>query len=145
VNIRYIIGGFIVVVFIIWGATAFMKTTIQYVSIAEAKSATHNVQVIGKIDFDKVNYNEDDSRLEFAIYDDEAEEPTTAERMDVVYYGVVPGNFDQATSVVLIGKPTENSFVADKMLVKCPSKYQGEGEDGYQDMKKHDEATNSGV
>jgi len=145
VNIRYIIGGFIVVVFIIWGATAFMKTTIQYVSIAEAKSATHNVQVIGKIDFDKVNYNEDDSRLEFAIYDDEAEEPATAERMNVVYYGVVPGNFDQATSVVLIGKPTENSFVADKMLVKCPSKYQGEGEDGYQDMKKHDEATNSGV
>jgi len=145
VNIRYIIGGFIVVVFIIWGATAFMKTTIQYVSIAEAKSATHNVQVIGKIDFDKVSYNEDDSRLEFAIYDDEAEEPATAERMDVVYYGVVPGNFDQATSVVLIGKPTENSFVADKMLVKCPSKYQGEGEDGYQDMKKHDEATNSGV
>lgn len=144
-NIRYIIGGLIVVVFIIWGATAFMKTTIQYVSIAEAKSATHNVQVIGKIDFNEVNYNEDDSRLEFAIYDNEAEEPTTAERMDVVYYGVVPGNFDQATSVVLIGKPAENSFVADKMLVKCPSKYQGEGEDGYQDMKKHDEATNSGV
>ncbi len=143
-NIRYIIGGLIVVVFVVWGATAFMKTTIQYVSIAEAKTATHNVQVIGKIDFDVVNYNADDSRLEFAIYDIESDQPTTAERMNVVYYGVVPGNFDQATSVVLIGKPEQDSFVADKMLVKCPSKYQGEGGE-FQDMKKHDEAQGSGV
>jgi len=144
VNIRYIIGGLIVVVFVVWGATAFMKTTIQYVSIAEAKTATHNVQVIGKIDFDVVNYNADDSRLEFAIYDIESDQPTTAERMNVVYYGVVPGNFDQATSVVLIGKPEQDSFVADKMLVKCPSKYQGEGGE-FQDMKKHEEAQGSGV
>lgn len=143
-NIRYIIGGLIVVVFVVWGATAFMKTTIQYVSIAEAKTATHNVQVIGKIDFDVVNYNADDSRLEFAIYDIESDQPTTAERMNVVYYGVVPGNFDQATSVVLIGKPEQDSFVADKMLVKCPSKYQGEGGE-FQDMKKHEEAQGSGV
>jgi len=134
----------IVVVFVVWGATAFMKTTIQYVSIAEAKTATHNVQVIGKIDFDVVNYNADDSRLEFAIYDIESDQPTTAERMNVVYYGVVPGNFDQATSVVLIGKPEQDSFVADKMLVKCPSKYQGEGGE-FQDMKKHEEAQGSGV
>ncbi|MFH2048858.1 MAG: cytochrome c maturation protein CcmE [bacterium] len=143
-NIRYIIGGLIVVVFIVWGATAFMKTTIQYVSIAEAKTATHNVQVIGKIDFEAVNYNTDDSRLEFAIYDIESDQPTTAERMNVVYYGVVPGNFDQATSVVLVGKPDQDSFVADKMLVKCPSKYQGEGGE-FQDMKKHEEAQGSGV
>lgn len=143
-NIRYIIGGLIIVVFVVWGATAFMKTTIQYVSIAEAKAATHNVQVIGKIDFDVVNYNADDSRLEFAIYDIESDQPTTAERMKVVYYGIVPGNFDQATSVVLIGKPVQDSFVADKMLVKCPSKYQGEGGD-YQDMEKHEAAQESGV
>ncbi len=144
-NTRYIIGGLIVVVFIIWGAVAFMKTTIQYVSIAEAKTAIYNVQVIGKIDFDAVNYNTDESRLEFAIYDAESDEPNSAERMGVVYYGVVPGNFDQATSVVLIGKPEDSSFVADKMLVKCPSKYQGEGEEDYQDMRKHDEAQKSGV
>lgn len=144
-NPRYIIGGLIVIVFIIWGGVAFLKTTIQYVSIAEAKTATHNVQVIGEIDFDVVNYNSDESRLEFAIYDAESEELGTAERMDVVYYGVVPGNFDQATSVVLIGKPVDSSFVADKMLVKCPSKYQGEGEEGFQDMRKHEEAQKSGV
>ena len=46
--------------------------------------------------------------------------------MNVVYHGIVPGNFDQATSVVLKGKADGDYFVADQMLVKCPSKYQGE-------------------
>jgi len=139
VNAKYIIGGLVIVVFLVWGASAFFKTTIQYVSIDEARTAERTVQVMGQIDFDRVNYNAEDSRLEFAIYDVEATDPTHAARMDVVYYGVVPGNFDQATSVVLKGKPEGDEFVADQMLVKCPSKYQGEGGE-YQDMEKHNEA-----
>lgn len=141
---KYIIGGIIIVLFMIWGASAFFKTTIQYVSIEKARSSTKTVQVMGKIDFDKVNYNADDSRLEFAVYDAEAENKMTATTMDVVYYGVVPGNFDQATSVVLKGKSDGNKFVAEQMLVKCPSKYQGEGEEGYQDIEKHNEAVEEG-
>ena len=137
---KYIIGGVIIMVFLAWGASAFLKTTIQYVSLDEAWQSKRTVQVLGKIDFSKVNYNAGQQRLEFAIYDPKSLDSLTAERMPVVYYGVVPCNFDQATSVVLKGKPKEGVFVADQMLVKCPSKYQGEGGE-YQDMKKHDEAT----
>ena len=145
-NAKYIIGAVVIVVFLVWGASAFFKTTIQYVSIEEARQAERTVQVMGKIDFDDVNYNSETSRLEFSIYDAEAEEKIGAERMSVVYYGVVPGNFDQATSVVLKGKTDGQEFVADQMLVKCPSKYQGEGGEEYQDMEKHNEATGqSGV
>ncbi len=136
---KYIIGGLVIVVFLVWGASAFFKTTIQYVSIDEARHASRTVQVMGKIDFDRVNYNAKDSRLEFAIYDPNATDPNTADRMSVVYYGVVPGNFDQATQVVLKGKSDGSEFVAEQMLVKCPSKYQGEGGE-YQDMQKHEEA-----
>ncbi|RKX22062.1 MAG: cytochrome c maturation protein CcmE [Candidatus Zixiibacteriota bacterium] len=139
---KYIIGGIIIVVFMIWGASAFFKTTIQYVTIEQARNSDKTVQVMGKIDFDDVNYNTEDSRLEFAIYDAESESKTNAETISVVYYGVVPGNFDQATSVVLKGKSENEVFVADQMLVKCPSKYQGEGEEGYQDITKHNKATN---
>jgi cytochrome c-type biogenesis protein CcmE len=137
---KYIIGGIIIVVFVVWGTVSFMETTIQYVPLQTAAQSTRTVQVMGKIDFDAVAYDDTNERLQFAIFDPEAEEARGAERLDVVYYGVVPGNFDQATSVVLKGKPdTSGMFVADQMLVKCPSKYQGEGGE-YQDMDKHDEA-----
>ena len=142
---KYIIGGIVIVLFVVWGASAFLKTTIQYVSIQEASRADRTVQVMGKIDFERVVYNADQSRLEFAIYDAEASDKATARSMNVVYYGVVPGNFDQATSVVLKGKADGDHFVADQMLVKCPSKYQGEGDQEYQDIKKHDEAQEAGV
>lgn len=140
---KYIIGAVIIVVFLAWGASAFLKTTIQYVPLTEAANSTRTVQVMGKIDFSKVNYNTGQNRLEFAVYDAEAKDTLAAERMPVYYYGVVPGNFEQATSVVLKGKPSEGVFVAEQMLVKCPSKYQGEGGSEYQDMKKHDEAVGS--
>jgi cytochrome c-type biogenesis protein CcmE len=141
---KYIIGGIIIVAFLAWGASSFMKTTIQYVSLDEAAQAHRTVQVMGKIDFGAVKYDDQKSRLEFAIYDPDAADSLTARRLNVVYYGVVPGNFDQATSVVLKGKPgDEGAFVADQMLVKCPSKYQGEGGQEYQDIQKHNEATGS--
>lgn len=138
---KYIIGGLIIVVFMVWGASAFLRTTIKYVSIEEASTATQIVQTMGKIDFDQVHYNVEDERLEFVIYDAEAEDKETARRLDVMYYGVVPGNFDQATSVVLKGKAEGDAFLAEQMLVKCPSKYQGEGGKEYQDIEKHNEAT----
>ena len=139
-NIKIIIGVVIIAVFVVWGATAFMDTTVQYVSLEKAAVSTRTVQVLGKIDFDQVKYADDNTRLEFAIYDAEATDEAAAKRMPVYFYGVVPGNFEQATSVVLKGKVGEDGvFVADQMLVKCPSKYQGENGE-YQDPSKHDAA-----
>lgn len=141
---KYYIGAAIILAFLVWGASAFMTTTVQYVSLDQAMKSTRTVQVMGKIDFDAVHYDSDNSRLEFAVYDPEAADPHSGKRIEVLYYGVVPGNFDQATSVVLKGSPgEEGKFVADQMLVKCPSKYQGEGGE-YQDMDKHNEAVDEG-
>ena len=137
-NTKHVIGIVVIAVFIVWGAFSFMETTVQYVSLEKAATSSRVVQVMGQIDFDVVRYNEDSERLEFSIYDTEAEQPDTGPRLDVVYYGVVPGNFDQATSVVLKGMPDSTGmFVADQMLVKCPSKYQGEGNE-YQDPSLHE-------
>ena len=134
---KMIIGGLIIAVTMIWGVSSFLGTTIQYVSIAEAKEADQTVQVMGIIAKDEVSYNSDESRLEFTIYDAESEGGDTPERLKVVYYGVVPGNFDQATSVVCKGASKDDEFVADKLLVKCPSKYQGEDGEEYGDVTKH--------
>lgn len=134
---KYLIGGVIIAVFLVWGTSAFLKTTIRYVSIEEARSSKTTVQVMGRIDFADAHYDTDKSRLEFAIYDPEASDKPSAERMKVIYYGVIPGNFEQATSVVLKGKSRGDTFVAEQMLVKCPSKYQGKEGDQYQNVRKH--------
>jgi len=123
---KYIIGIIIIVVFGIWGASAFLNTTIQYVSVAEAKVAQKTVQVAGLVDFDEVQYDIDNQRLAFTLIDPDSPDRSTAERMRVLYYGVVPGNFEQASSVMVQGKPGDEGFVADKLFVKCPSKYQGQ-------------------
>ena len=140
-NAKYIIGIVVIAVALVWGGSAFMKSTIQYVPFDQAAHSTRVVQVMGKIDFEQVNYNEDDSRLEFVMLDPESADATHPATLPVVYYGVVPGNFSQATSVVVKGKPDDHgTFVAEQMYVKCPSKYQGEQGDELQDMRKHEEA-----
>ena len=58
---KYIIGAAVIVIFLVWGASAFMNTTVQYVSIEEAAMSNRTVQVMGKIDFDAVNYNSESS------------------------------------------------------------------------------------
>jgi len=125
---KYIIGTIIILVFAAWGFSAFLETTVKYVSFAEAREATRTVQIVGGIDFDNVNYDAENSELVFTIFDLEADDPANPERMKIIYDGVIPGNFDQATSVLIRGKPGSDGFVAEQLLVKCPSKYQGTDE-----------------
>ncbi len=122
---KYIIGTIIVLVFVAWGVSAFFKTTVQYVSFAEARSSTRAVQVAGEIDHDNVFFDTENERLLFTIYEMDSEDPAIGDSLNIVYYGVVPGNFDQATSVLVRGKQGDEAFEAEKLLVKCPSKYQG--------------------
>ncbi|MCP4567393.1 MAG: cytochrome c maturation protein CcmE [FCB group bacterium] len=120
---KYIIGIIIIGLFSVWGASSFMSTTILYVSIDEVAKTEGTVQLMGKIDFDAVNYDAENSRLVFEVVG--LEEHTADDRLTIVYTGVVPGNFDQATSVVAKGHYEDGVFLADQLLVKCPSKYQG--------------------
>ena len=122
---KYIIGSIIIIVFLAWGATAFLKTTVKYVSFDEAKTAGKTVQVAGHIDFDKVSYDAEKQNLVFDIYEMDPDDSDDPERLTVSYKGVVPGNFDQATSIVVRGHQDKDLFIAEQLLVKCPSKYQG--------------------
>lgn len=123
-NIKIIAGLVIIALFAVWGLTSFMTTTIPYVSFADVTSSSGVVQVMGKIDFDAITYETDNSRLVFEITD--LEDELSGRRLKVIYSGVVPGNFDQATSVVAKGQYRDGALYADQLLVKCPSKYQGQ-------------------
>jgi len=123
VKAKFVIGIIIIAVFAVWGISSFMATTIKYVPISEVAGSTGTIQVMGKIDFDAVHYDTDSSRLVFEVTD--LEDQSSGRRLKVIYSGMVPGNFEQATSVVARGKYQDGALLADQLLVKCPSKYQG--------------------
>ena len=106
------------------GVTSFRKTVTPYISFQEARVSSGMVQVNGKLADKQYVLKQDEQYLSFRLQDDRGEV------LPVEYRGVIPGNFDQATSIVAIGRYQDGTFRADQLLVKCPSKYQAEAEKG---------------
>ena len=52
--------------------------------------------------------------------------------MNVHFDGIRPGNFDQAEKIVVIGKYENEIFNASQVLVKCPSKYDDQAADRWE-------------
>jgi cytochrome c-type biogenesis protein CcmE len=113
---KYIYGMAIILVFIIWAGISFRKNLTPYVSIADAKRAGTVVQVKGKR-LDSGAYDQGANRFIFNLVDD------SGEKIEVVFNGSKPGNFEQATEVVCVGQYRQGRFYARELLVKCPSKY----------------------
>ena len=116
---KYIFGIIIIIGFIIWAGFSFNKTLTPYVSIAEAKTSGSMVQVKGTR-VDDGTFNTQNNLFTFKLIDDQGEAVT------VVFDGAKPGNFEQATEVVCVGKYENGTFHAKEILVKCPSKYMEE-------------------
>ena len=106
------------------GVTSFRKSVTPYISFQEARRSKGLVQVNGTLADKRYVLQQDGQFLSFRLQDDRGEV------LPVEYHGVVPGNFDQATSIVAIGRYDNGTFRADQLLVKCPSKYQAEAEKG---------------
>jgi cytochrome c-type biogenesis protein CcmE len=101
------------------GVTAFQKTLTPYVTFEEARRSRRAVQVMGALDKQSDRYDTAKQELFFELLDEKGG------RIPVVYRGVKPGNFKDAISIVAIGPYREGRIEAEKLLVKCPSKYQG--------------------
>ncbi|HLG93919.1 MAG TPA: cytochrome c maturation protein CcmE [candidate division Zixibacteria bacterium] len=117
---RYIIALAIIIGFVIYGAVSLKTSLTPYVSFAEAKSSPQTVQVMGELDKSATKYDTTAGLLYFTLKD------KNGDLLEISYKGVRPGNFDQATQIVAIGDYKDKVFQADQLLVKCPSKYQGE-------------------
>ncbi len=123
-RIWYAIGGVLIVAFLAFGATSFKDNLTPYVSIEEAMRRPTKVQVKGALVPNSTEYVEASEKLSFGLVDEDGN------TMPVLYSGIKPGNFEEATEIVAVGSFADGAFHADQLLVKCPSKYQGiEGED----------------
>ena len=88
----------------------------SYASFAMAKESQRKVHVAGEwVQRDLVV--EEENMFQFFVQDS----LNFVEK--VTYYEPKPNNFEQADKVVLIGSYREEGFVADKIITKCPSKY----------------------
>src|SRR3989337_655341 len=116
---KYIVALIVVVVFLVFGAFSLKKSLTPYVSFAQAQKGG-TVQIIGKLVSGTDYYDSQSQKLAFMLTDQESRL-----QMKVLYDGVKPGNFEQATEIVAIGQYQSGTFEAEQLLVKCPSKYQG--------------------
>ena len=113
----YIVGLALIGLAVWLGIQSLGTSLTPYVNVSEAKSSERNVQVMG---YPQGKGEVKDGVFHFSMKDD------MGQPVDVLYKQPKPGNFDQAVSVVAIGTfdQAKNVFVADDLLVKCPSKYQ---------------------
>lgn len=80
------------------------------------------VQIRGELADDNITTLENGQAFGIRLRDETGTEAT------VVYKGLKPAGLEQAGSIVAIGKMVNGQFFADKLLVKCPSKYQKGGD-----------------
>ncbi|UYZ57738.1 cytochrome c maturation protein CcmE [Hymenobacter latericus] len=101
-----------------------------YVSFKEAKELAadgdlRKVHVVGRLPHDGnknivgMQYNPtlDPNYFTFVLVD------TNRVHQQVVYFNPKPQDFEKSEQVVITGNMRNNVFVADKILLKCPSKY----------------------
>jgi cytochrome c-type biogenesis protein CcmE len=84
----------------------------------------NNIHVVGELKKDYtgkvtgITPGDDKVSFSFVMIDDKGKEQL------VQYNQPMPADFTRSEKVVVIGRYQNDSFIADKILLKCPSKYQ---------------------
>ena len=100
-----------------------------YVSFDEAKVMAdngnqNNIHVVGTLLKDEygeivgIEDSEDKLSFSFIMVDD------NSHQQKVHYQKPMPPDFTRSEKVVVVGSYDQQAFLADKILMKCPSKYQ---------------------
>lgn len=119
----YIIGLIALAVGIIIMASIPQEIS-SYASFKDAKMGKR-VKIVGNLAKDReMIYDPQINANLFTFYmrDNDGKE------QKIQYIGAKPQDFEMSESIVITGKMHEDAFVADELLLKCPSKYKGEEE-----------------
>jgi len=109
------------------GFVAFRGAAMYYVTVDELRARgdgafEEQVRLAGKVVDGSAEKDSATNTLRFAMASE------SGAPLPVVYRGAVPDAFKQGAEVVVDGRLTRSgTFEADKLLVKCPSKYEAEG------------------
>ncbi|MCO5295401.1 MAG: cytochrome c maturation protein CcmE [Fimbriimonadaceae bacterium] len=116
-----IVSGVVALLAIVGLVAAFVTNASPYVTVAQAKSASgESLHLAGEIIPGSLENQMAQGVLKFRVRDAEGNEAP------VEYRGSAVSNLNEAKQVVVVGSMKEGVFKAHKMLVKCPSRYEGE-------------------
>lgn len=99
------------------------KDVSTYASFSEATASGNRVKVAGILAKDKeMYYNPQENPNYFSFY---LKDQKGEERKVVLLQGK-PQDFDRSEQIVVTGEMKDKEFVANEVLLKCPSKYKDE-------------------
>lgn len=123
---KFFIGGLLILGAIVYVTmTSFESNAIYYLNLKELNAQRGSligkpVRINAPLDKSSIQFDDKTLTLKFNLVEDKHVLP-------VVYKGVVPDTMDKGESVVAEGKlGADGTFIADTILVKCPSKYESE-------------------
>lgn len=123
-KIKFIVGGVVIALAVVYLIYAGIQSSSAYfltIDELHAKGeAIHNrtVRVSGKVDAQTIDFNNRDLILAFDVTSD------TGDRMHVVFNGPQPDQMREGAEAILEGKYDGNTFTAQTLLLKCPSRYE---------------------
>ncbi len=122
---KLIVGLVIIIIFGGFAFYSFRSSLNPYVTFNEAAELSRQVQVLGKIVRpEEISYNLEAGDLQFYLADNEGTV------LLVSYNGTRPDNLEESENVVAVGYYSDGIFQAEKLLVKCPSKYESQENGG---------------
>jgi len=115
---KTIIGIVLIIVFTSMLFTSFGQQVGGYMNFEEAAETGTKAHVVGMwIDSDMFRYDAASNVFSFHMQDD------AGNIREVRYGNPKPANFEDAEKLVIDGYAEGDIFIAENILVKCPSKY----------------------
>ncbi len=122
--VKYFAGGIIILAVLAYVTfSSFQSNAVYYYTLKEfgaqqGKLVGQNVRINGPLDLSSIQNDQKTLELKFNLKDGDTVLP-------VVYHGVAPDTLKTGESVVAEGHLDKSGvFLADSILVKCPSKYE---------------------
>jgi cytochrome c-type biogenesis protein CcmE len=93
-----------------------------YVTFSKARQSAYQVQIIGKPSKERKSWSDNQGCTYISLKD----YYNSSDTLTVVYCKAVPENIDHSENIVSVGRYDEKRrlFIAQKLLYKCPSKYE---------------------
>ncbi|MCM3665461.1 cytochrome c maturation protein CcmE [Mesobacillus subterraneus] len=141
-NTLVMVGGFvfaIAIVFLLMAATpgsSGIELKLKDLLENQEKYKDDFVTVEGLLVEDSVKWNSQKIQLQFDVKDAEGN------KLHVIFDGVKPDNFSEGVIVILQGHTgKKNTFMAESVKTRCPSKYEGQDMENY-DPELHEDKLN---